>query len=463
MRSAYRRLWLALAVTLLLGVAVVVALPQLVGVPERTSAPGAPPEPASRPATVAEDAGARRAAEQHLRAFLRLRARLELAGAQRWGEPQWSAAASQASEADQLFARQRFAAAAEQYAAAGQALESLEADRDRRLAAALDSGWRALDANDLAAAQAGFERALLIEPEQLQAQQGLARVRARDRLTGLLASADQAEQAGALETARDAYREAVALDAEYAPAVAGLARVEQRLADNAFRQAMSDALAALDASRLAEAQQSLEQAAALRPDHGSVRDARQRLLQSRQRASLQRLRGEAAARVSDEDWSAALRLYRQALSLEPAAAFAHQGLARAQQRQRLHQQLDDYLSDPARLHAPEPLAAAERLLAVLGTPPADEPQLAAKIGRLQSRVEAAGTPVSVTMHSDGDTEVVIHHVGRLGRFRVHSLELRPGTYTAVGSRPGYRDVRAVFRVEPGAAPPPVAVRCEERV
>lgn len=464
MSSAYRRLWMALAATLLLGVAVVVALPQLVGVPGQAPAGDAPRvSPAQPAAPGAGDAAARGAAEQNLRTFLRLRARLELAGAQRWGEPDWSRAGRHAMDADQAFARQRFAAAAEGYALAGQLLETLEAGRDERLARALENGRQALDANDLATARAGFELALLIEPEHAGARQGLARARVREQVNAVMVQGRQAEQAGALETARDAYREAVALDSEYAPAAASLQQVEQRLADNAFQLAMSEALSALDAGRLAAAQQALQQAAALRPEDSSLRDARQRLAQSRQRASLEHLRSEAAARVGSEDWSAALRLYREALSLEPAAAFAHQGIAQAEQRERLHRQLDDYLADPAALHAPEPLADAERLLASLGTPPAAEPQLAAKMTRLKARAEAAGTPVTVTLRSDGDTEVVIYHVGRLGRFQVQQLQLRPGTYTAVGSRPGYRDVRAVFRVEPGTPPPPVAVTCEERV
>jgi len=52
-------------------------------------------------------------------------------------------------------------------------------------------------------------------------------------------------------------------------------------------------------------------------------------------------------------------------------------------------------------------------------------------------------------------------VGRLGTLRRRSLELVPGSYTLTGSRPGYRDVRRQFDVAPGAAPPPVALRCQE--
>jgi hypothetical protein len=464
MTSAYRRLWMALAGTVALGVAVVVALPQLVSDPDEAPGGELPTVPIGEPAHPrSDDSAARSSAEQNLREFLRLRARLELAGADRWGEPDWSRAAAQAIEGDHLFAQRRFAAAAERYGAALQALETLDADREQRLAAALEAGQGALEADDGAAAQAGFELALLIEPDHAPALQGLARARVRDQLTGLMGAGSEAEQSGELESARDTYRQAVQLDPHYAPADAALQRVEGQLADAAFRLAMSEALAALDSGRLTAAGQSLQQAAALKPDDSSVRDVRQRLAQARHRARLDRLRTDAAARVRGEDWAAAVSLYQQALALESDAGFARRGITHAEQRVRLHAQLDDYLADPARLHSPEPLAGAERLLAAIAEAPAGEPRLAAKLATLRSRVQQASTPVTVTLHSDGETEVVIYHVSRLGRFQTHQLQLRPGTYTAVGSRPGYRDVRAVFTVKPGTPPQPLQLRCEEPV
>ena len=59
--------------------------------------------------------------------------------------------------------------------------------------------------------------------------------------------------------------------------------------------------------------------------------------------------------------------------------------------------------------------------------------------------------------------MVIYRVARLGKFDNHQLELRPGDYTVVGSRPGYRDVREVIRVRPGTSIPPLSVRCEEAI
>ena len=53
------------------------------------------------------------------------------------------------------------------------------------------------------------------------------------------------------------------------------------------------------------------------------------------------------------------------------------------------------------------------------------------------------------LESDQLTSVTLYRVGALGAFAAKEVELRPGTYTAIGSRDGYRDVRQTFTVRPG--------------
>ena len=65
--------------------------------------------------------------------------------------------------------------------------------------------------------------------------------------------------------------------------------------------------------------------------------------------------------------------------------------------------------------------------------------------------------------SDNVTEVSIYKVGRLGNFMRKEINLRPGTYVIVGSRPGFRDVRVEFRVAPEIVIEPVIVQCEEPI
>jgi tetratricopeptide (TPR) repeat protein len=342
-------------------------------------------------------------------------------------------------------------------------LQNLQDKRGLLLDAALDLGQRALGNDDVQAALTEFERALAIEPGHQLADHGLRRARVRAEILERMAAGKSAESDEDLEAAQAAYRQATQLDGEYQPAIENLQRVSGQLTALQFRAAMSQVLAALDSGRLSDAAEALTEAAGLKPEDSAVRDARQRLAAARQQAQLSSLRRQALNAIEKENWQAAAGLYQKALAVDAGAAFARTGLLRVKDRLQLHKQLDHYLSDPARLSSAEPLANAEKLLLVAGEAPDGEPRLAEKTNLLKRYVAEARMPLAVRLYSDGETEVVIYHVGRFGRFRDHQLELRPGTYTAVGSRAGYRDVRRVFTVLPGKPPPPVDIRCEEPV
>jgi hypothetical protein len=59
--------------------------------------------------------------------------------------------------------------------------------------------------------------------------------------------------------------------------------------------------------------------------------------------------------------------------------------------------------------------------------------------------------------------VIVYKVARLGRFAQRDLSLRPGTYTASGTRNGYRDVRQSFTVTHDSTPPAVTIICTDPI
>jgi hypothetical protein len=72
-------------------------------------------------------------------------------------------------------------------------------------------------------------------------------------------------------------------------------------------------------------------------------------------------------------------------------------------------------------------------------------------------------PVRVALVSNSQTEVVVYKVGRVGVFDRREIELLPGTYTVVGTRVGFRDVRREFTVQPGKSAPTLDIRCEDPI
>ena len=91
------------------------------------------------------------------------------------------------------------------------------------------------------------------------------------------------------------------------------------------------------------------------------------------------------------------------------------------------------------------------------------PRQRAQIVNLERALVDARTTVTVELESDGKTELTVSRVGRLGTLTRRPLQLRPGTYVVVGSRPGYRDVRRQFTIAPRSPTQTVVVRCEETI
>jgi hypothetical protein len=204
-------------------------------------------------------------------------------------------------------------------------------------------------------------------------------------------------------------------------------------------------------------------AQAIRPDEAETSAALAQARQGWTLARLTRLRERAAHHEGNERWSEAVEQHDAALALDPTLALAQEGKARASRRAAISAELESYRADPDRLSSPRVLARAKETLAAVAAFENSGPRLREQIASVSRLVEVARTPIPVELVSNLDTRIVLHRVGRLGSFDRREIDLRPGTYTIVGMRNGYRDVRKNFTVRPGESPTPVVIRCEEEI
>ncbi len=241
------------------------------------------------------------------------------------------------------------------------------------------------------------------------------------------------------------------------------AAAEARRRAEEFGAAMSTAQAALEREDWPAARQGFARAAALEPGSPAVADARRRVEQGERTAALAQQRETARAFEAKEDWRRAVAKYEVALRLDPAVTFALEGRTRAASRAELAAKLDFHIAHPLRLATDAVAREAELLLQQAHEVEAPGSRHSQQIASLERALDEVTVSVPVVLESDGETEVVVHKVGRLGVFARKTLELRPGTYTVVGKRSGYRDVRRQLVVEPSGPPPPLVVRCEEEI
>ena len=224
---------------------------------------------------------------------------------------------------------------------------------------------------------------------------------------------------------------------------------------------MTRGLAALDQGQWQAAKQAFEAASRLQPGAPEVADGLARAAAAERRnlvtGGIDRGRGFEEA----ERWAEAEHAYAQVLAVDPEAAQALVGRERAALRASLDQQLEFHIKNPGRLSSPSVFEDAADVLGEAREVAPRGPRLSGQMERLEGILEAASTPVEVVLESDNATEVVVYRVGRMGRFTRRELSLRPGSYTAVGSRDGFRDIRVRFDVTRTAPRNPVKIVCTE--
>lgn len=452
-----------------------VSTPEAVAVDQDTPAPAAPATgQASSPAKTAPAADVspwsdaqlaklRKEAQDVLAELLEIQDELEQRGVQQWATEQFAAVAALAKAGDELYREREYGAAKAQYAEGLAQLQALKAGIPAELARQLTLAREALESGDLAAARSALDRADAIEPGNPEAAALRRRVEVLPELLALLESAAAAEQAGDLPAAISQLKEAVALDPQHQRSDSELQRVTAAYAEQRFNEAMSEGYSALDNNQFDKARKAFRRAASVQK--GST-EAASALQEVEAAATAYRLASLQTSGVEDEQaerWQEAVTAYEQAQKIDPNVLFAREGLNRSRDRARLDKQFRAAIDDPQRLSDPAVAAATGKLLQMAKAISPRGPVLATQIAELEKLLQQATTPIAVTMRSDLHTDVVVYKVARLGKFEEQQLELRPGTYTAVGSRLGYRDVRVDFVVKHGSKPLPVTVVCTETI
>jgi tetratricopeptide (TPR) repeat protein len=321
----------------------------------------------------------------------------------------------------------------------------------------------ALDEGNGERAQQKFNVALMIDPHNKLAQNSLQRAQKLDAVMGLMESGNRHEKEGNISFAHADYQEALRLDPESKEARQAVARIKTQISDEEFQQLMSEGLTALHNDNYTLARAKLLKARSFRPKSREVKDALALVDQSIRLARIETYRRKAAAAEQAENWQQALDAYQEVLNIDSNVRFAVQGKQRALKLIRINKRIHFFLQQPAVLESDRQLGNAIDLMAEIDEVDPKGTRLKDQYAKLTRLVGAAQTPVKIILESDNLTEVAVYKVGKLGRFANHELSLRPGTYTVVGTRDGYQDVRKKVVIKPGQIPKRIAVKCEVEI
>ncbi len=405
----------------------------------------------------------REQAEQVLGRLLAKMRTLEGRAVERWGGLPWKRAGEAYQAGDAAYLARDYDSAAERYAEAIAFADPLLEQVDVVFRETLAAAEEALENADTAEALRLYELAVAISPSHGPALAGLARAQNLDSVLALTEQGLALERDLELEAARRSFARAWEIDPQWTPARQGLDRVLAAINQMQFDARMTEGLSALENKDYLAARAAFRVARQLRPGSPEPADGLLQVDQGLRLDDIAALERRAQSLEADERWQAAVEAYESILELDGNLTFANEGLARAKRMTALHAQLEGYIEDPDALSSPRNMQIATQLVVDITRMPSPGPRLLSQRDELSRLLKRAATPLTVQIVSDNLTEVSIFKVGRLGTFAQTELSLRPGTYVAVGSRPGYRDVRLEFRVAPEIDMRPIVVRCEERI
>ena len=346
---------------------------------------------------------------------------------------------------------------------------------DAAYAAAAGEGFAALGAGRLAEARAAFERARVLRPDGAEAAEGLRRVNAaavpsRAPAAGAPAAGEPVTAGRPLEpdTASPATQAPAApaappsAAAAAPPPVAAGATAAPATTTNtpALSPAPPASTAPASTAPASTAPASTAPAATVASGTTAAATRPAAADGDRRYASA---RGHALNLESQERWEDAARAWSALLRQNHSLEFAQDGLARSQARLDLDDALQGMLDRPDRIYNSQQVRdRAAAILQEARAVPDPGPVLAEQITHLSALVPAAsGKPMHVVLLSDSVTQVEIPGVGAFGSFARRDIDLRPGRYTAIGSRDGYRDVRRDFVVSADRDNATVRVSCNE--
>ncbi len=458
-----------IGIGIVLLVAVIFVLPNKVAVeienPEETVA--APPPvkagPTESPWQEQQFGKERREAQEILAKLLDKQKQLEEIQVWVWAEEDYNLAKATAENADVLYRKQEFIQAQERY---NDTLNQFNQLLDRSKAIyqqSLVEGEQAIKDGDDQLATQSFQLAAIIEPDSEAPSLGLQRAGVLGELIKKVNTGRDKQREGNLEEAKEDYLAALALDEKSLLAKARLDEINVAIRDKNFGQQMSIGYAAINAKRYANAIAAFEKASQIKPEASDAQSALTQARNEKTQDDIQNFMQAAQQYEKTEEWQQAFDSFNSALALDPNLVAARVGAIRTKARTDVDNKLSGILEAPERLTTQTVHAEFSQYLAKSKAIPNPGPRLQQQLHGLELALQKAVQPVSIKLQSDNLTDVTVYRVGELGLFSEKQLTLRPGTYTVVGKRNGYRDVRQEFTVSLDSNQSVVTIQCIEKI
>ncbi len=377
----------------------------------------------------------------------------EAPGLADWAPQRLAEALAQEEAAVIAFAQEDYSLALDRLAEAEAGIRALYQDWNAAFDEQLAAAEAAFAADDAARAGLAVDRALSIRPGDDAATALASRIAALPEVLRLLERARIADIENNVAREIAELREVLAIDPAREAARSRLQQLEGMIDDERFAAEIRRAEGALSGGDLTTARQALAAAQRIRPGSVETQSLAERLGSAERDQRLDALLADLDRAAETDRWGEVVEASRRGLSefvghprLQAMLDLATD-IKAAQDRLRPFIRDPDRLSDPAIRNAAQAAMEQSAALAPLS------PTLQEALTGIDEQLALYTRKVPVFVRSDGQTEIRVIGVGRVGLTEGRTIELTPGDYVLEGRRQGYRSKRVPLRVPPDAAAP----------
>lgn len=419
--------------------------------------------PPDSPWSDAQLAKQRREAQEILSKIIDLQEKLEDKQVKQWAAEQFEQAMQTTASGDELYRTRAFDQAQARYKQGLEQFTKLHNQTDSVFKQQMQQGQDAIKNAQPRQAIKAFELANAIKPANLDAQQGLARAKVQNQVIDLIAKGKHQLKTGKLNEAKQTLEQAISLDSKSQSAQAQLKKTKVAIVDANFANAMSQGYAAINNKNYPNAIKAFKQAQAIKPNAKDTKVALTQAQNKHLQTQVAQHLTTATKYEQNEQWQPANDSFNKVIALDPSVIKAKIGVIRTQARAELDNKLQNTINQSERLTDSAVHRQAQNLIKDAKRIKNQGPRLKTQISTITALLDKLNQPVDVQIKSNNQTLVTLYRVGSLGSFTAKRMSLKPGKYTLVGTRQGYRDVREEFTVAPGKSAPTVIVQCEEKI
>ncbi|NQZ81327.1 MAG: hypothetical protein HRT52_09970 [Colwellia sp.] len=465
-----KRYLVVIALLILLSVLyiVVFTLPKNVQLPQQVNTEDFIKEEMKKPINVspwqeAQLAKNRKSAQDILSKVLKKQKILEDKQVKIWAKEDFLDAISVAESGDVHYRLQEFEQALNNYQLTLKQLQLIEDRLESTFNQYYQSGVIALEESNQQLAISELTVALNIKPDDEQA---LIAIKRSEVLQDVIKFVDKstvliAEQQ--FDAAKDKLLQAKKIDGRSALVKQQLNLVNEKIIERNYSRSMSQGYMHLNKQEYTQALQYFSTAKKIKP---TVTDPTKAITETKnkQKQSIIALKTQQAKKDElTESWPKAIVLYEQILALDNTLMSARIGLIRTQSRDKLDIELNNIINQPQRLTNSGVYLQATKTLKDAKQIKNTKSKLNQQITSISRLLQQLTIPIPLFITSDNQTQVTLNRFGELGNFTNKELQLKPGEYTFVGSRNGYRDVRHKVTIMPNSPQHTIEISCREKV